>query len=139
MIVRDRTLRTVHQSNDSLGAIAARLTVMRPRADGAQGGVEAANTRRARSSSDPLTVFLIMNSFVHGSRLPRSSVMKLTIDARMCTGHGRCYSLAPDVLTDDAAGFVAERGTTVAVTGAHEAAARDAALSCPEGAITLED
>ena len=36
--------------------------------------------------------------------------MKLTIDAGMCTGHGRCYTLAPDLLTYDDEGFVAERG-----------------------------
>ena len=32
--------------------------------------------------------------------------MKLTIDAAMCTGHGRCYTLAPDLLTYDDEGFV---------------------------------
>ena len=32
--------------------------------------------------------------------------MKLTIDAAMCTGHGRCYTLAPDLLSYDDEGFV---------------------------------
>ena len=41
--------------------------------------------------------------------------MKLTIDAAMCTGHGRCYTLAPDLLTYDDEGFVNERGTTIEV------------------------
>ena len=41
--------------------------------------------------------------------------MKLTIDAAMCTGHGRCYTLAPDLLSYDDEGFVTERGTTVEV------------------------
>ena len=38
--------------------------------------------------------------------------MKLTIDAEMCTGHGRCYTLAPDLLSYDDEGFVTERGAT---------------------------
>jgi len=65
--------------------------------------------------------------------------MKLTIDAAMCTGHGRCYSLAPDLLSYDDEGFVTERGTTVEVPVGMEASARDAALSCPEGAIAIDD
>ena len=65
--------------------------------------------------------------------------MKLTIDAAMCTGHGRCYSLAPDLLSYDDEGFVTERGTTVEVPAGMEASARDAALSCPEGAIAIDD
>ncbi len=65
--------------------------------------------------------------------------MRLTIDADMCTGHGRCYTLAPQLLTYDDEGFVTQRGTTVDVPADKEAAARDAALSCPEGAITIDD
>ncbi len=64
--------------------------------------------------------------------------MKLTIDAAMCTGHGRCYTLAPDLLTYDEEGFVTERGSTVEVPAGQEQAAREAALSCPEGAITID-
>ena len=64
--------------------------------------------------------------------------MKLTIDAAMCTGHGRCYTLAPDLLTYDEEGFVTERGSTVEVPEGQEQAAREAALSCPEGAITID-
>jgi ferredoxin len=64
--------------------------------------------------------------------------MKLTIDAEMCTGHGRCYTLAPQLLSDDEAGFVAERGQTTDIPPGLEDAARDAALSCPEGAISID-
>jgi ferredoxin len=64
--------------------------------------------------------------------------MKLTIDAAMCTGHGRCYTLAPDLLTYDEEGFVTERGSTIEVPAGQEEAAREAALSCPEGAITID-
>jgi ferredoxin len=65
--------------------------------------------------------------------------MKLTIDAALCTGHGRCYTLAPDLLSYDDEGFVTQRGTTVDIAAADEESAREAAMSCPEGAITIDD
>jgi ferredoxin len=65
--------------------------------------------------------------------------MKLTIDAAKCSGHGRCYTLAPDLLTFDDEGFVTARGTTIDVPPGQEAAARDATLGCPEGAIHLDE
>jgi ferredoxin len=64
--------------------------------------------------------------------------MKLTIDAELCTGHGRCYTLAPALLSYDDEGFVTQRGTTIDVPDGQEEAAREAALSCPEGAITID-
>jgi len=63
--------------------------------------------------------------------------MKLTIDAGLCRGHGRCYNLAEDLLTDDDEGFVTARGQIVDVPEDQEEDARNAAASCPEGAITL--
>ena len=64
--------------------------------------------------------------------------MKLTIDAAMCTGHGRCYTLAPDLLSYDDEGFPNENGTTIEVPAGQEESAREAASSCPEGAITID-
>ena len=64
--------------------------------------------------------------------------MKLTIDAAMCTGHGRCYTLAPDLLSYDDEGFPKEKGTTIEVPAGQEDSAREAASSCPEGAITID-
>jgi ferredoxin len=64
--------------------------------------------------------------------------MKLTIDAGLCTGHGRCYTLAPDLLSYDDAGFPVGRGTATDVPLGQEGAAREAAMSCPEGAITID-
>ena len=63
--------------------------------------------------------------------------MKLTVDANRCTGHGRCYTLAPDLLSFDDDGYVTARGQAIDVPFGQVAAARDAAESCPEGAITL--
>ena len=65
--------------------------------------------------------------------------MKLTIDAAMCTGHGRCYTLAPELLHYDDEGFPTEMGTTIDVPEDQLTAAREAALSCPEGAITIDE
>lgn len=64
--------------------------------------------------------------------------MKVAVNAELCTGHGRCYSLAPELFDADESGFCAQRGTTVDVGPGSEAPAREAALNCPEGAITVE-
>ncbi|BBZ70116.1 ferredoxin [Mycobacterium paraseoulense] len=60
---------------------------------------------------------------------------RIVVDADRCTGHGRCYTLAPDVFDADEFGhsvvLVAE------VSGALEAQAVAAEQNCPEGAISL--
>ena len=64
--------------------------------------------------------------------------MKITVDAELCSGHGRCYSVSPDVYSADDDGFCAERGTTFDVPAGREQAARLGAESCPEGAISVD-
>jgi ferredoxin len=63
--------------------------------------------------------------------------MRLEIDTEVCTGHGRCYTRAPQLIEADDEGFpvllLAE------VPDGLEEAARLAASSCPEGAITLAE
>ena len=61
--------------------------------------------------------------------------MRISIDANRCQGHGRCYELAPALVTDDERG----RGQVVVadVPSEHEDSARAAANVCPEGAVTL--
>jgi ferredoxin len=63
--------------------------------------------------------------------------MQLRIDAERCTGHGRCYSLAPGLFEpdDEGHGVVLADGT---VPAGQEEAARRAVTNCPERAITLE-
>ncbi|WP_055404386.1 MULTISPECIES: ferredoxin [unclassified Mycobacterium] len=60
---------------------------------------------------------------------------RILIDADRCTGHGRCYTLAPNVFDAD------EVGHSVVlvpdVSGDLEAQAVTAEQNCPEGAITL--
>ena len=61
--------------------------------------------------------------------------MRVSIDADLCAGHGRCYTLAPDVFDsdDDGHGVV---GLVDVPPPLHEAA-RLAARNCPERAITV--
>jgi ferredoxin len=63
--------------------------------------------------------------------------MKLSVDGAACTGHGRCYTLAPDLLTYDDEGYVSIRGTEIEVPDDQADAARLAASGCPEQAISL--
>ena len=65
--------------------------------------------------------------------------MKLQIDAGVCTGHGRCYSLAPGVLACDDEGYVAPRGEPIEFPADQRALAEEVVGSCPEQAITLID
>ena len=64
--------------------------------------------------------------------------MRVVIDTERCTGHGRCYSLAPAVFTDDDEGYglVLVDG---AITAGQLEDARRAVLACPERAIVIED
>jgi ferredoxin len=61
--------------------------------------------------------------------------MRVVVDTSMCTGHGRCYSLAPDVFASDEEGFSVVKVDDVPPE--LEAQARTAEASCPERAITL--
>ena len=63
--------------------------------------------------------------------------MRIRIDRSLCTGHGRCYSLAPDVFGYDEEGFSVARPDTF--TPDLEADARRGAGGCPERAIALDD
>ena len=63
--------------------------------------------------------------------------VKVTIETERCNGHGRCYSLAPNVFDSDDDG----RGRVIVgdVDDQLLAAARIAASNCPEAAITISD
>ena len=61
--------------------------------------------------------------------------MKLSIDAAQCTGHGRCWTVAPELFDcDDSGNGVVKQET---VDEGQVQLARHAVASCPEGAITL--
>ena len=63
--------------------------------------------------------------------------MRVRVDEELCTGHGRCYALAPEVYAPD------DRGHCLIlvddVPAELEAAARAGEANCPERAITLEE
>lgn len=63
--------------------------------------------------------------------------MKIVIDPNACSGNGRCYSLVPELFSDDERGYgqVVGDGTI----GADQLeAARKAERACPESAISIE-
>jgi ferredoxin len=64
--------------------------------------------------------------------------MRVTIDADRCQGHQMCAVMAPDLFGSDdlGNGIVLGDGTVPAEL---QAAARQAVLSCPEQAISVED
>ncbi len=63
--------------------------------------------------------------------------MKLHIDASLCAGHGRCYTLEPELVQADDEGFPVQLGKHIEVPEGSEAAAQKVVANCPEGAITV--
>jgi ferredoxin len=63
--------------------------------------------------------------------------MKIVFDRAKCQGHGRCYSLAPEVFESDDEGYAVQL-VSGDVPAELEDAARLAADNCPEYAITVE-
>ncbi len=63
--------------------------------------------------------------------------MRIVLDPERCTGHGRCYSLSPELFDSD------DEGHSVVlheeVPEGLEGSARLAAENCPEDAIELVD
>ena len=63
--------------------------------------------------------------------------MKLQVTSA-CVGHGRCYSLAPQMLESDDEGFVTIRdGDPIEVPDGLEQLADEVAGTCPESAIIV--
>ena len=62
--------------------------------------------------------------------------MKVSIDAKKCQGHGRCYDLAPGIFGEDEEGYGVVRDDG-AVPPPEQEKARLAVLNCPESAIDI--
>ena len=62
--------------------------------------------------------------------------MKINLDLSACTGHGRCYALAPDVFTADDQGHAELIDSSGAVADDLVDQAHSAIANCPEQAIT---
>ncbi len=63
--------------------------------------------------------------------------MRINVDPTRCTGHGRCYSLAPEVFDADDDGYCATREREV--PSALEDQAVKGVRSCPERAIAVTE
>jgi ferredoxin len=63
--------------------------------------------------------------------------MKMSVDGGLCMGHGRCYRIAPDLLSYDDEGYVTIRDETIEVPDDQIEAAEEAEGTCPEEAISL--
>jgi ferredoxin len=63
--------------------------------------------------------------------------VRIVLDSARCTGHGRCYSLSPELFDSD------DEGHSVVlqpeVPPGLESQARLAVDNCPESCISLED
>jgi ferredoxin len=68
-----------------------------------------------------------------------TGTIRIVRDVDACVGHGRCYSLAPQIWESDDEGFPElVAGDTFSDPDLIKAA-RLSAASCPEHAITIED
>ena len=63
--------------------------------------------------------------------------LRVTVSDTLCSGHGRCYTLSPDVFHSDEEGYCAERGAEFQVLAGLEQQAFVGRDACPEGAITV--
>jgi len=63
---------------------------------------------------------------------------RLVVDFTRCTGHGRCYSEAEDLLTYDEEGFVTVRHAPLPLEDGQILEAELAVQACPERAMRIE-
>jgi ferredoxin len=61
----------------------------------------------------------------------------LSVDENRCTGHGRCYTVSPELLSDDEEGYVTLRGSSMEIADGQLASAERAVAACPERALSL--
>jgi ferredoxin len=66
-----------------------------------------------------------------------TAVMKVRVDAAKCSGHGRCYDLAPEVFAEGEQSHCHIPDENV--PAGLEAKARLAQANCPEEAIEIEE
>ncbi len=63
--------------------------------------------------------------------------MRIRLDTELCQGHGRCYTLAPDLFDSDDLGHCVL--LVDEVPAGLEDDARNGVDNCPEHALALED
>ena len=65
------------------------------------------------------------------------TVLRIRIDSDICTGHGRCYMLAPDVFDTDDSGYGVVIESEVRPELLEQA--ESARQNCPERAIFIDE
>lgn len=65
--------------------------------------------------------------------------MKVRVDNARCTGHGRCYAVAPDIFQDDEYAYSIVVKPEIDSSSREAEDARYAASCCPEAAIEIEE
>jgi ferredoxin len=65
--------------------------------------------------------------------------VKIVIDAERCTGHGRCYSLVPELFDSDEQGHSLLRHPGAGISPDQQRQAQVAVDNCPEDCISLQD
>jgi ferredoxin len=63
--------------------------------------------------------------------------MKVHFDENLCSGHGRCYTLSPNLVQANDEGFPEQLGQDLELSNGDEEAGRRIIANCPEGAIKL--
>ena len=63
---------------------------------------------------------------------------RIRIDDERCQGHGRCYTIAPDLFEPDDYGHGRVVGSGDVAPGSVQSA-RMAAANCPEDAVIIEE
>jgi len=63
--------------------------------------------------------------------------VKIRLEQGFCSGHGRCYMLAPEVFDEDERGHCVIKHSLVPKE--LEGQAREGAEACPESAIVVEE
>ena len=63
--------------------------------------------------------------------------MKINVNRSLCSGHARCWSLAPSIYQLDEEGYIAVE--SFEVKPGDEALARRGARACPERALTVAE
>jgi ferredoxin len=65
--------------------------------------------------------------------------VKIVIDTERCTGHGRCYSLVPELFDSDDQGHSLLVAPGADIPADQQRRAQVAVDNCPEDCISLED
>lgn len=65
--------------------------------------------------------------------------MRVTLDSERCQGHGRCYTLAPQLFEPDDMGHCVLLPASKDVPSELYEVARSGVANCPEQALGIED